>query len=239
MKKSPFRAGTFNFQKKTYNANMPTGSLELLIKHLMETGVLKTQAIIDAFKSVDRIKFAPEEMKAFVYVDEALSIFGGQTISQPYTVAFMLELLEPKPGEKILDVGAGSGWQTSLLAHIVSHDNDKGRIIAIEIIPELCKFAEKNIAKFGFLEKDVVKFICGDASSGYSEEAPYDKVIAAAALKNEIPQAWKDQLKIGGRMVAPIKDSIWLFIKKDKDNFEAIEYSGFNFVPFVSAPQSK
>lgn len=210
---------------------MPASSLEFLINHLTERGVLKTPLIIDAFKNIDRAKFTTEETRCFAYVDEALSIPGGQTISQPYTVAFMLELLEPKPGEKILDIGAGSGWQTSILAHIVG---EKGKVFAMEIVLELCKFGKANVAKFNFIEKGVVKWICGDASKGLPNEAFFDKIIAAAALNGEVPQEWKDQLRIGGRIVVPIGNSIWLFIKKDKDNFEAIEHPGFVFVPFVS-----
>jgi protein-L-isoaspartate(D-aspartate) O-methyltransferase len=213
-------------------------SLDFLINQLLKNGVLKTSTIIDAFKNIDRAKFVPEDMKCFAYVDEALSIGAGQTISQPYTVAFMLELLEPQAGEKILDIGAGSGWQTALLAHIVSSPpvsgaDGGGKIFAMEIVPELCKFGKKNVENFNFIKKRIVEWICGDASKGLSDKAPFDKIIAAAALDRGVPQEWKDQLKIGGRIVVPIKESIWLFIKKDKDNFEEQEYPGFVFVPFI------
>jgi protein-L-isoaspartate(D-aspartate) O-methyltransferase len=209
---------------------MPIGDLNSLINHLIETGVLKTPLIIDAFRSIDRAKFVPEDMKPFAYVDEPLSIGQGQTISQPYTVAFMLELSGPRSGEKILDIGSGSGWQTALLAHIVG---ENGRIFAMEIVPELCKFGKTNVEKFEFIKKRIVKWICGDASKGLPEEAPFDKIIAAAALGNNVPQEWKDQLKIGGKIVVPVKDSIWLFVKKSEDDFETTEYPGFVFVPFV------
>jgi protein-L-isoaspartate(D-aspartate) O-methyltransferase len=228
---------------------MPIGDLNSLVNHLIENGVLKTPVIIDAFKNIDRLKFAPEDMRCFAYVDEALSIPGGQTISQPYTVAFMLELLEPKPGEKIMDIGAGSGWQTALLAHIM---REKGRVFAVEIVPELCKFGKKNVSQFNFIEKEIVRWLCGDASKKETFEpvkdeisGGIDKIIVAAALSDvrsptshnssdALPQLWKDQLKIGGRMVVPIKDSIWLFVKKGENDFETAEYPGFVFVPFVS-----
>ena len=91
--------------------------------YLQESGVLKTPLIIDAFNAIDRKDFLPENIQDMAYSDEALPIGEGQTISQPYTVAFMLGLLDPRPGHIVLDVGAGSGWQTALLAHIVSSDN--------------------------------------------------------------------------------------------------------------------
>lgn len=219
---------------------MPIGSAELLVGHLTEINVLKTPLIINAFRNIDRAKFAPEGVKQWAYIDEALSIPGGQTMSQPYTVAFMLELLEPMPGEKIIDIGAGSGWQTSLLAYILSFGGAKGRVFAVEVVPELCKFGEKNVAKYNFIKTGIVKWLCGDASKekifdSVKEEISggVNKIIAAAALDGKIPQEWKNLLKIGGRMVVPIKESIWLFIKKDEKNFETVEYPGFVFVPFV------
>ncbi|MDI6821196.1 MAG: protein-L-isoaspartate O-methyltransferase, partial [Patescibacteria group bacterium] len=185
---------------------------ESLVDNLIKAGYLKTASIIDAFKTIDRAQFVKEEDQKHAYVNYPLAIGFGQTISQPLTVAFMLELLSPKLGEKILDIGAGSGWQTALLAQIVGdplHQQAEGgdRVIAIERISELKTFAEKNISKYGFIEKGIVKIIEGDGSRGYEEEAPFDKIIAAAAGKN-IPEFWKKQLKIGGLIVAPVNQSI-------------------------------
>lgn len=207
---------------------MPTK--ESLIKELIQEGYLRSPSLIEAFGKIDRLDFVPENLKSEAYLNQPLPIGFGQTISQPLTVAFMLELLEPKPGEKILDVGAGSGWVSALLAQIVG---EKGRICAIERIPELCEFGKQNIAKYNFIGKGVVEFICGDGSKGYQSEAPYDKIIAAAASE-EIPRAWKEELKIGGRLVMPLGHSIVVLDKVSQSEFEKKEFFGFSFVPLIS-----
>ncbi len=173
----------------------------------------------------------PEKIKRLAELDQPFPIGYGQTISQPLVVAFMLEQLQPEPGNKILDIGSGSGWTTALLAHIVSQ---KGKIISIEVVPELKGFGEKNISKYNFLKKGIVEIICADGSKGYKEQAPYDKILVSAAVQQKkVPKAWKEQLKIGGRIVTPVRSSIWLLIKKDKDKFEETEFPGFAFVPLI------
>lgn len=201
-----------------------------LLKELIKGGYLKTPALIEAFEKIDRADFTPENMKFQAYANQPLPIGFGQTISQPLTVAFMLELLEPKPGEKILDIGAGSGWATALLAQMVG---EKGKIFAIERIPELCEFGKNNVAKYGFIEKGIVKFIGADGSRGYTSEAPYDKIIAAATA-DEVPDIWLEELKIGGRLVMPVKQSIVVWDKIGPNEFAKKEFFGFNFVPLIT-----
>lgn len=201
-----------------------------LIENLIIEGWLKSPQIIKAFRKIKRKDFLPEKIKNLAELNEALSIGFGQTISQPLVVAFMLELLQPKSGEKILDIGSGSGWTSALLAEIVGKN---GKVIALEIIPELKEFGENNVAKYNFIEKGIVKFLCCDGSKGYKKEAPFDKILCSAAVQKEIPLAWKEQLKIGGRIVTPISSSIWLFIKKTATEFEKFEYPGFVFVPLI------
>jgi len=219
-----------------------------LIDSLIEEGWLKTPRIIEAFKKIKRVDFLPENMKDLAELNEALPIGYGQTISQPLVVAFMLEQLKPKEGDKILDIGSGSGWTSALLAEIIG---SKGKVIAIDIIPELVEFGKNNVAKYNFLapyrtkgsgagiekglpagRQGIVEFICTDGSKGYKKEAPYDKILASASAQS-LPQAWKEQLKIGGRIVTPIGSSIWLFTKKSETDFEEIEYPGFAFVPLI------
>lgn len=200
-----------------------------LVKDLVSSGYLKTPAIIDAFQKIDRKDFVPEEYKDEAYVNAPLPIGHGQTISQPLTVAFMLELLQPEPGNKILEIGSGSGWQTALLADIVG---EEGKIFALELIPELEMFGRKNVSQYNFVQKKIVNFYCRNALNGLPEEAPFDRIISAASSQ-EIPPAWKEQLKIGGRMVVPVQNSIYLVMKKDENQFEGDVFPGFAFVPFV------
>lgn len=196
-----------------------------LIDFLIKDNWLKTPRIIVAFRKIKRVDFLSEDMKDIAELNEALPIGNGQTISQPLVVAFMLEQLQPESGDKILDVGSGSGWTTALLAEIVGAD---GKIIAIETVPELKEFGEKNTTKWG-----QALFILGDGSKGYAREAPYDKILCSASAQKEIPKAWKEQLKIGGRIVAPVGSSIWLLIKKSSTEFEEVEHPGFAFVPLI------
>jgi protein-L-isoaspartate(D-aspartate) O-methyltransferase len=201
-----------------------------LIDSLIEEGWLRTPRIIEAFRKIKRVDFLPADMKDLAELNEALPIGYGQTISQPLVVAFMLEQLEPKEGDKILDIGSGSGWTSALLAEIVGPE---GKVIAIDIIPELVEFGKNNVAKYNFIEKGIVEFICADGSKGYQKEAPYDGILVSAAVQTEVPRAWKEQLKISGRIVTPIGSSVWLFIKKSETKFEEIEYPGFAFVPLI------
>ncbi len=200
-----------------------------LIDSLIKDGWLKTSEIIGAFRKIKREDFLPDDIKNLAELNEALPIGFGQTISQPLVVAFMLELLKPKKGDKILDVGSGSGWTSALLAEIAGKN---GKVVAIEIIPELAEFGKNNVEKYNFISSGVVEFICGDGSKGFKNEAPYDKILAGASGK-DLPKAWKKQLKIGGRIVCPIENSIWLFVRRSEDDFEAKEYPGFVFVPLV------
>ncbi|KKS90605.1 MAG: Protein-L-isoaspartate(D-aspartate) O-methyltransferase [Parcubacteria group bacterium GW2011_GWF2_43_11] len=202
-----------------------------LVEELIVDNWLKTPYIIEAFKKIKRVDFLPEEMKNFAELDEALPIGQGQTISQPSVVVFMLEKLEPKPGDKILDVGSGSGYSSALLGEIVGKN---GKVISLEIVPGLKESGEENTSKYNFVKQKRVEFILADGSKGYLKEAPFDRILCSASVQKEIPQAWRKQLKVGGKIVAPIGSSIWVLTKKSESNFEEIEYPGFTFVPLIT-----
>jgi protein-L-isoaspartate(D-aspartate) O-methyltransferase len=200
-----------------------------LINQLISQGYLKTPRIIRAMKTVHRADFMLPEFKNSAEVNVPLPIGFGQTISQPLTVAFMLELLQPRPGDKILDIGSGSGWTTALLAKIVG---EKGKIFGIELVPELCKFGEENVGKYNFIKKGIAKIICLSGSRGYKKEAPYDKILVSAAAP-KMPTELKKQIKIGGRIIIPIRSSIWMIERTSKNKFKEVEHYGFAFVPLI------
>ena len=216
----------------------------MIVDELVKNNWLKTPRIISAFKKIKREDFLPEKTKKFAELNEALPIGYGQTNSQPLVVGFMLELLQPSFGDKILDVGSGSGWTTALLAEIVSNprlekinneSNKKipGKVIGLEIIPELVEFGEKNIDKYGFVENGTADIILTNGSKGLEEEAPFDKILVSAEAKS-LPKELARQLRIGGRIVIPINSSIFLFYKKADSSLEKMEYPGFSFVPLIN-----
>ncbi|MDO8574129.1 MAG: protein-L-isoaspartate O-methyltransferase [bacterium] len=224
-------------------------SNEELINNLILNGYLKTPAIIQAFKKVDRADFVPDNMKNLAYINDPLPIGHGQTISQPLTVAIMFELLNPKPGQKILDIGFGSGWTTAMLANIVhSQPESKGLVVALEIIPEIFEFGKKNIEKYHFKN---VELFNQSGYEGLPKEAPpsllarrspegegeslaegFDRILVSASTQ-EVSESLKKQLKIGGKLVIPVRNSIFEIKRKEDDEFEEKEHFGFSFVPFI------
>jgi protein-L-isoaspartate(D-aspartate) O-methyltransferase len=200
------------------------------VSDFIKQGVLKTPRIIEAFEKIDRADFVPQELKEKAYINEPLSIGERQTISQPYTVAFMIELLQPKSGDKIFEIGFGSGWQTALLAEIIG---ESGKVFAVERIRGLFEFGTKNISAYNFIKKGIIRTILGDATMGLKKYAPFDSIVAGASAQ-EIPEEWLKELKIGGRLVMPVRNSVWLYIKKSEKEFEKQEFPGFVFVPLVS-----
>jgi protein-L-isoaspartate(D-aspartate) O-methyltransferase len=203
--------------------------MKKLANFLKEKGFLKNRSIHNAFSKIDRADFVPELFREHAYKDTPISIGYGQTISQPQVVAFMIEILKPREGQKILDIGFGSGWSVALLAEIVK----EGKVIGIEKIPEVYSFGKHNIGKYNFLKKKVVKLFLKDGKNGEKAEGPYDRILISAADKNKkIIRRLSSQLKEGGRIVLPINSSIFLFVKKE-GKFKFKEYPGFIFVPLI------
>ena len=200
-------------------------SNKALINSLVESGVLKTPNIIEAFESVDRKLFVPSDFVHEAYVDAPLSIGEGQTISQPWTVAFMLELLQPKKGNKILDIGSGSGWSTALLAYIVG---EKGSVLGLERHEELVRLGSQNLKNIGIKNAQIQK---STESLGVQGDK-FDAILVSASA-DEIPEELFLQLKIGAHLVIPVQNSIYLFEKVSEDKVAHQEFKGFRFVPLV------
>ncbi len=168
---------------------------ELLYKKFLREGKITDPRVLKSFLKVPREDFLPPDKKLYAYDDNPLPIGKGQTISQPTTVLLMLQWLEIKPGQKIMEIGAGSGYQAALLSHLVGQ---KGRIIAIEIIKELADTAQKNLRNY----KNVT-VLHHDGSQGYQTESLYDRIIIAAAAPT-FPVHLLKQLKKDGILLAPV-----------------------------------
>ena len=198
---------------------------EELIKKLEDDGI--KEEILKAIEKIDRKDFVLEKNLDEAYENYPLSIGYGQTISQPYTVAFMLQELELKKGDKVLEVGTGSGWNAALISYIIG---EKGKIYSVEIVEELAKKVKEKLGNY----KNII-VLNTDASYGLPEYAPYDKIILTAAPK-KIAKEFKEQLTDGGILLAPVGEYTQKLIKlvKKGDEFTETEKGDFIFVPLVS-----
>ena len=203
-----------------------------LVRWLSKGGYVHSPLVRNAFSHIDRAEFVSEEFKDDAHENLPIPIGFGRVMPQPLTVAFMLELLELKLGEKVLQSGTGSGWQTALLAYVVSGKAEAealvGSVVAMEPVEELSELATKNLEKYHFISNGVADVRYGDPIKGVPKAAPFDKIISSIALQ-EIPTAWKEQLRIGGRIVAPIGESIIVLDKNGPTSFSQKQYFGFDF----------
>jgi len=198
-----------------------------MVDALVQYNYISQKKVIDAMLKVERHKFVPKEYIHDAYEDTPLPTEYNQTISAPGIVGIMTELLDVQENDKILEVGAGSGYQAAILAEIAK----KGRIYTIERIPELAEKAKQRLKNY-----NNIIIITGDGTLGYEKEKPYDKIIVTAAAPR-IPKALVDQLKEGGRMVIPMGGRYdWqnLFIvEKHKGKIETKKSIGCIFVPLI------
>jgi protein-L-isoaspartate(D-aspartate) O-methyltransferase len=202
-------------------------SKERLIDYWSSRMLITDKRLLDAFKKVPREKFILSGYVREAYGDYPLPIGEGQTISQPTTVMMMTQALELKPGNKVLEIGAGSGYQAAIIARMVG---SKGRVITTEIIPDLAKFAVRNLRAANIKN---VKVVDWDGSQGYDKEAPYDRIIVTAACP-KIPQPLIDQLKDGGIIVAPVGPAYgqrMIKAVKVKGTLKKKSLGAFMFVP--------
>lgn len=196
-----------------------------MVEYQLKSRDITDQKVLDAMIKVERHRFVPKEYQEFAYIDEPLPIGYNQTISQPYIVALMTQLLELKGDEKILEIGTGSGYQAAVLAEIVKE------VYTIEIIPQLASRAEKLLKELGYTNVFVKT---GDGYLGWPEYAPFDGIIVTCA-PDHIPQPLIEQLKEGGRMVIPVGDVFQelIVVEKHKDKIVKKSVIPVRFVPML------
>jgi protein-L-isoaspartate(D-aspartate) O-methyltransferase len=165
-----------------------------MVQDQIEGRGVKDSRVLQALRNTPRHQFVPSQIEEYAYDDRPLPIGHGQTISQPYIVGLMTELLETRPEHKVLEIGTGSGYQAAVLSPLVQH------VFTIEIVPELAKSAKATLTRLGLRN---VSVIVGDGYKGLPEQAPFDRILLTAAPP-EIPAALIEQLKPGGKLVAPV-----------------------------------
>jgi protein-L-isoaspartate(D-aspartate) O-methyltransferase len=187
-------------------------------------------AVLEAVRKVPRHRFVPESRQKYAYEDRPLPIGHGQTISQPYIVALMTELADVKPGDRVLEVGTGSGYQAAMLAELGV------RVYSIEIIEPLAEQAKAALAATGYADR--VELRVGDGYAGWPEHAPFDAIVVTAAPPR-IPEPLKQQLRVGGRLVIPVGQSFQrlLRITRTEAGFEEENVLPVRFVPMTGRAQ--
>jgi len=201
---------------------------EKMVREQIVARGIKNQQVIDACRKVPRHKFLDVKFLPEAYSDHPLPLVQGQTISQPYIVALMTELLELYGNEKVLEIGTGSGYQTAILAELAD------TVHSVERIPELSQAARQTLAELGYKN---IELHIGDGSTGWQEQAPYDRIIVTASAPN-IPQPLLDQLKENGKIVIPLGSNFGQDLvvgEKHKGELKIFNYGKVVFVPLLGA----
>ena len=196
-----------------------------LVQQLIQNGTLRSQNIIEAFYAVNRKDFVPEESQALAHEDQPIHIGYQQTISQPSTVAFMLELLNVERGQRVLDIGSGSCWTTALLAHIVGPD---GFVQGLERVEELVTFGTHNLARYNFTHAHVER---AGSELGKPKDVLYDRILVSAAAR-AFPKELLSQVREEGKIVIPVRDAIWKVVRVEHQPLIE-KFEGYIFVPLI------
>lgn len=199
---------------------------EKMVESQIKGRGVKNEKVLEAMRKIPRHEFVSQDMKSYAYNDEPLPIGEGQTISQPYIVAYMTEVLQLKGGEKVLEVGTGSGYQAAVLAEIAQ------QVYTIEITSSLSLKAQETLKKLGYKN---IYFKVGDGSEGWKEHAPYDAIMVTAA-PGKVPQSLKQQMKISGRMIIPVGATFQelILIIREKKKYKKKKLLPVRFVPLIS-----
>ncbi|MEZ0394026.1 MAG: protein-L-isoaspartate(D-aspartate) O-methyltransferase [Desulfurococcaceae archaeon] len=209
---------------------------KIVVEELKRLGIIRSEAVERALLSVPRELFVPEDLRKLAYLDQPLPIGHGQTISAIHMVAEMTEELDARPGHRVLEVGAGSGYQAAVLAEIVckAGGERRGHVFTIERIPELAEFARRNLGAAGY--SDCATVVVGDGTLGLPEKAPFDRIIVTAAAP-DVPPPLVEQLANGGRLVIPVGDLFvqrLLVLQKDSEGKISRRYGAeCVFVPLI------
>lgn len=199
---------------------------ERMVRDQLAARGIKDPKVLDAMKNVPRHMFVPENMLSHAYSDEPLPIGEGQTISQPYIVAYMTEVLALQGRERVLEIGTGSGYQTAILAEITQ------QVFTVELIGDLSYRAQEVLKK---LEYTNILYKIGDGTYGWTEKAPFDAIVVTAA-PDIVPHALEEQLKIGGRMIIPVGSAIQelVFVTRGKKKYRRKKMLPVRFVPLIT-----
>jgi protein-L-isoaspartate(D-aspartate) O-methyltransferase len=202
-----------------------------MVERQIEGRGITDEAVLEALATVPRHAFVPADYQSQAYNDHPLPIGYGQTISQPYIVALMTELVDLQPGERVLEIGTGSGYQAAVLAQVTD------QVYTIEIVPELARRAQQTFEQLGY---DQIEAKQGDGYWGWEEHAPFDAIVVTAA-PDHVPQPLVNQLADGGKMVIPIGppggyQSLWI-LERQGEQITRRNWGGVRFVPFTRSAE--